>query len=153
MTSIREILLSEENRPLLVDDGVVLVDSLVKKRKGMKAMALKGAYTTVKAIRGGFIRGVVDSLIDEWVDSLEMFHNESQLAGDYDAFEGYLNNRQTDVAEELLKATDARAETTKYNTVRKLYLKFRPGALSQVEEGVPDLSALIVKHLKGEQRA
>ena len=50
------------------------------------------------------------------------------------------------VADALVSVTDARAETTKHKTAQKLYHRFRPSALINVEEGIPELASLVTRY-------
>ena len=61
-------------RPKVVEDCVHLIDGQVKAKGGLSGMAIKGAYATVKAIKPGFVAGVIDALFDAWVAKLEPYY-------------------------------------------------------------------------------
>ena len=144
--SIKERLLAPEIRPLLVTECVGLIDHAVKSTKGFTGIAVKGAYSTVKAIKRGFVDGVVDALLDEWIDKLGLFeeeHAQKRIAGPLSA---YLVQERVRVSEALIAVTDGRAETTKHKTAAKFYHRLRPSALAHVEQAIPELAALVDKY-------
>ncbi len=146
MASISDRLLAPEVRPLLVDDCVKLIDHAVKSTKGFTGIAVKGAYSSVKMIKPRFVEGVVDALLDEWVEKLAGFekeHAERRVAGPLSA---YLVQERVRVSEALIAVTDARAETTKHKTAAKFYHRLRPSALAHVEQSIPELAALVEKY-------
>lgn len=146
MGSICDRLLEPEVRPLLVDDCVKLIDKAVKSTKGFTGIAVKGAYKSVKMIKRGFVRGVVDALLDEWIEKLAGFeaeHADKRLSEPLSAF---LKQERVRVSEALIEVTDARAETTKHKTAAKFYHRLRPSALAHVEQSVPDLAGLVDKY-------
>jgi len=127
MSIIAARLLDDAVRPQVVKECCAIIDHQVSAKKGFSGIAIKGAYKTVKAIKPGFVPGVVDALLDEWVAKLADFERAR-------------------VAEALISVTDARAETTKHKTAQKLYHRFRPSALTNVEDGVPELATLVTQY-------
>lgn len=142
-TTLKDMLLTEEVRPRLVDDCCSLLDRQVAAKKGLSGMAIKGAYKTVKAIKPGFVRGVVNVLLDDWVDRLEGFEAQRVASGTSAGLSEYVIGRKTDVAQALVAVTDERADGTRHKTAKKLYFRLRPSALSNVEEAIPDLARLV----------
>ena len=146
MATLKEQLLTDEIRPQLVRDCCTLLDNEVSRKRGFKGLAVKAAYKTVKALRRGFVPGVVDALLDEWVDELEPFY--ADYAGQESvSFSRFLETRRSEVAECLLSVTDKRAKTTTHRTAAKAYNKLRPGAKSNVEEALPQLGDVVAKYL------
>ena len=145
MATLAEKVTQEPQRPRVVEDCVKLIDSEVSKKSGFTGLAIKAAYGTVKAIKPGFIAGVVDALLDEWIAELEPFYAGWTQGGG--TFEAYVAARRAPVAEALLKVTDGRAVRTKHTTAKKLYDKLRPSAKSQVEDSVPALAAVMQRYL------
>jgi hypothetical protein len=147
MATLADHLLNDEARPRLVDDCCRLIDEEVGKKKGVTGFAIKGAYKTVKAIKRGFIPGVVGALLDEWVAKLEPYYAEHAAAGAGAPFSSYVNGRKDAVAESLLEVTDARAQTTTHKTAAKMYGKLRPGAKVNVIEALPGLGRVVDGYL------
>lgn len=148
-SSIKDRLLDPNVRPHLVRDCCGLIDSAVKSTKGFSGIAVKGAYSTVKAIKRGFVEGVVDALLDEWIEKLEGFEVEHTQNPGGRTLTQYLVDQRDRVAEALITVTDARAETTKHKTAAKFYHRLRPSALQHVKDAVPDLAALVDKYADG----
>ena len=146
MPNLREQLLTDTVRPVLVRQCTELVDQEVASKRGLSGMAIKGAYKTVKAIKRGFVPGVVDFLLDEWVEKLESYYRDF-LDQDTDAFADYIAKRRSEVAESLLEVTDNRATTTAHKTAGKVYKKLRPTAKQNVSEAVPKLAKIVQGHL------
>jgi len=147
MSIIAARLLAETVRPAVIKDCCTIIDHQVSAKKGLSGIAIKGAYKTVKAIKRGFVSGVVDALLDEWVEKLADFEREHVAAGGtVETVPDFLVAERARVAEALISVTDARAETTKHKTAKKLYNRFRPSALANVEDGIPELAELVKKH-------
>lgn len=153
MASITDKLLAPEVRPLLVNDCVALIDTSVKSTKGFTGIAVKGAYSSVKMIKPRFVEGVVDALLDEWIEKLAGFekeHADKRAAG---SLSQYLIQERVRVSEALIAVTDGRAETTKHKTAAKFYHRLRPSALAHVEGSIPELAALVEKYSQGAPQA
>ncbi len=146
MPSLKEQLLTDAVRPVLVQQCTELVDQEVASKRGLSGMAIKGAYKTVKAIKRGFVPGVVDFLLDEWVEKLEPYYTDFLTGGSGD-FSAYIAGRRSEVAESLLEVTDGRATTTAHKTAGKVYKKLRPTAKQNVSEAVPKLARIVQGHL------
>lgn len=147
MSALATVLADASVRPELVKECCAIIERQVDAKKGFSGIAIKGAYKTVKAIKPGFVPGVVDALLDEWMAKLALFEDEHVGAGgSLASLPTYLLTHKERVAEALVSVTDARAETTKHKTAQKLYLRFRPSALANVEEAIPELGALVAKY-------
>lgn len=147
MSIIAARLLDDAVRPQVVKECCAIIDHQVSAKKGFSGIAIKGAYKTVKAIKPGFVPGVVDALLDEWVGKLAEFEQEHVAAGGTaDTVPDFLVSQRERVAEALISVTDSRAQTTKHKTAQKLYHRFRPSALTNVEEGVPELASLVARY-------
>ena len=142
--TLAEALAGDDKRPQLISDCVELVDSEVRSKSGMSGIAIKGAYGAVKKIKPGFVKNVVDSLMDDWLEKLEPHHQGWNGSG---PFADYVRKHDDAVAEDLLTVTDARAAKSDNRTAKKLYGKLRPSAKKNVAGAVPKLGALVDKHL------
>ena len=140
--TLKEIITNPTTRPIVIDECVELVESEV----GNKGLIIRGAFKTVRKIKPGFVKGAVDGLLDEWLDRMEPYYG-SWKSKDEGSFGVHLTEQKREVANDLLKVTDERAETSKHKTAAKMYKKLRPTALNHVESAVPGLAALIEKHL------
>ena len=142
MPSLVEQLGKEPVRAKVVNDCVDLIDAQVKQ----KGIVIKGAYTTIKAIKKRFVPEVVDSLLDDWLQKLQP-HYDKWNAAKQGAFSDYVIARSEDVAEDLLSVTDERAQKTSHTTAKKMYQRMRDTAKRNVVEAIPDLSRMIERHL------
>ena len=143
---LAEYVATEPTRTHVVAECVTLVDDEVKAKSGLSGMAIKGAYSTVKAIKPGFVNGVIDALFDEWVEKLEA-HYDRWRGGAKGSLAEYLTARSDDVAEDLLAVTDGRARVTKHKAAGKVYDKLRPSAKKNVAAAIPKLGGLMEKHI------
>jgi hypothetical protein len=133
-------------RPRVIAECVTMVDNQVKAKGGLSGIAIKGAYATVKAIKRGFVREVVDALLDDWLEKLDP-HFQKWQAGAGGSFSEYITSRSDEVSEALLSVTDARADRTSHTTAKKAYQKMRGSAKKNVVEAIPELGKLIERHL------
>ncbi len=147
--TLREQIAVEPTRPRVVAECITLIDNQVKSKGGLKGVALKGAYGAIKTVKRGFVREVVEALLDDWLDKLEPYY--VKWNGAAGGFSEYLIARSGDVAEDLLEVTDVRAETTKHKTAKKYYFKMRDKAKDNVIEAIPELARLIERHLQGNE--
>jgi hypothetical protein len=144
MASLREQLGSGEKRNAVIDDALVVLDQEVDDRSGITGLAIKGAYKVVKGIKPGFLREVVDALLDDFLDAIDPVYQEAaqqkKPAGQH------LVDNQSRVADALLAVTDRRAQHAQRQVVRSAYDKLRPMAKKQVEQAAPRLAKLLEKH-------
>ena len=144
--TLKELLLTPEKRPVLLEDCHRLLDSEVGKKRGLSGKLLKGAYKTVSTIKPGFVRGVMDLLLEEWMTELQPEY-EAFLAEGAGTFGSYVLARKDLVAERMLAVTDRRAANTVHKTAGKLYNRLRGGAKAQVVESLPAAAVVLDKHL------
>ena len=141
---LKDTLLVPGRRGAVIDDCVALIDEQVAEKSGLTGLAIKGAFAVVKAIKPGFVREVVDHLLDTFVDKLEPFH-AAALAKGADVAEHFKQN-QGAIADALLSVTDAKAESARQQGVRKAYDKLRPTAKKHVEAAVPGVGRIVARH-------
>lgn len=145
--TLADQLLDPAVHPRLLNDCARLLDAEVARKRGFSGMAIKGAYKTVQAIKPGFIRGVTELLVGEWIVELEPDYRAwRDASGDASFGEALLRQRDS-VAERMLGVTDRRAQRTPHKTAKKLYFKLRPGAKAQVVEALPGVARVLDSHL------
>ena len=83
---------------------------------------------------------------DEWLSQIQP-HYEKWEATKPSSLTDFMTARGDDIAEDLLKVTDRRAEKTSHTTAKKMYGKMRDGAKRNVVEAIPDLAKMIEKHV------
>lgn len=140
-TSLKAVLLDSTRRPEVVADLKQLVDDEVAD----KGIAVKSSYGLVKKVKPGIIGDAVDSLLDEFTDRLEPFYADFNAAGG-GSLGDYFSGRSDEVSDALLGVTDARAEKSQRESIKKVYGKLRPQGKKNVEAALPRLGAVIEKH-------
>jgi hypothetical protein len=145
MPTLAEQFKDEKKRKAVVADLASLVDREVAKKGGLSGLAIKGSYAVVKAIKPAFIVEVIDGIFDDCVARLEAIYAECVPAGAA-GFAARWGGKAGSIADALLGVTDGRAERTRHTTAQKAYFKLRPTAKRNVEEAVPGLGAVLLRH-------
>ncbi|QFU85258.1 hypothetical protein [Amycolatopsis sp. YIM 10] len=143
--TLKEILLDSGRRPAVVTDLQNLVDEEVSDKGGVSGAVVKTGYAAVKKIKPGIIPAAVDTLLDDFAGALEPFYGDYKAKGGAD-FGAYLSGRSDEAADALLSVTDARADKSSRDSIKKVYGKLRPNGKKNVEEALPRLGKLIDKH-------
>lgn len=143
--TLKEILLDSSRRPAVVSDFEGLVDAEVSDKGGVSGAVVKTGFAAVKKIKPGIIPAAVDTLLDDFAVALEPFYGDYRAQGGND-FGAYLAGRGDEAADALLSVTDARAEESSRDSIKKVYSKLRPNGKKNVEEALPRLGQLIDKH-------
>ena len=66
---LKDILEQYERGPV-VDQCVEVLNAEVASKKGLSGLAVKGGFKVIAAVKPGFIRAVIDGLLDEFVEEL-----------------------------------------------------------------------------------
>jgi hypothetical protein len=144
MATLGELLGSGDKRNALIDDALRVLDAEVNDKSGLSGIAIKTAYKVVKGVSPGFLRQVVDHLLDDFLTALDPLYQEA-LAKNV-APRAHLQGNPGRVADALLGITDARARNAKNQVVKGAYEKLRGQAKKHVEAAVPRLGELFDKH-------
>lgn len=144
MQTLREQLGTGDKRRAVIDDACGVLDQEVGDKSGLMGIAIKGAYKVVKGIRPGFVREVVDGLLDEFLDAIEPMYQDA-VANKRPVGSGVRENPSR-VADGLLAVTDRKAEKAKSQVVKSAYEKLRSSAKKQVEQACPRLATLLERH-------
>lgn len=134
-------------RPLVVANCVTLIDQQIKSKKGLSSVVVKTAYGLVNALKPRMIEKSVNSLLDDFIEQLQVYYQYYQKEGSNGSLEQYLCARAGDVAESLLQVTDQRAKSSSNMTVIKVYNRLRPKGKEHVEIAVPELGKILDKYL------
>jgi hypothetical protein len=144
--SLREQIETGNKRAEVIDDALRVLDAEVADKSGLSGMAVKGAFKVVKGIQPGFLRTVVDKLLDDFLEALNPIYQEAVEQGSPPG--KHLESNAGRVADALLGITDARAERADRQVVKKTYEKLRPSAKKHVEAAAPRLGAMLERHAR-----
>ena len=145
MPSLRDTLLTETNRPALVEDCAAMIEAEVQSKSGIRGVAIKTAFKTVKKVKPTIIGDVCDGLVDKFVDQLEPINSDYLDSGSTD-IAGYVNQRAQDVADALLQITDRQAEKSPNRILVKAYGALRPQGKKLVVAARPRVGRMLAKH-------
>ncbi len=144
MPSLREIAAQGDKRQTVVDEACKVLDLEVADKSGITGLAIKGAYKVVQGVKPGFVREVVDHLLDDFLDALDPLYQEA-LEQQKKPSVHLVDNRDR-VADALLAITDGRAKNAKRAGIKKAYEKLRPSAKKHVEAAAPRLGEMLDRH-------
>jgi hypothetical protein len=144
MPTLPEMLGGNPKRQQVVDDACRVLDDEVSDKSGLSGLAIKGAYGVIKGIKPGFVREVVDGLLDDFLNCLDPLYQEALTRGVEPG--AHLRANSGRVADALLAVTDGKAARSQRAVVKSTYEKLRPTAKKQVEAAVPRLAAMLDRH-------
>lgn len=147
VSTLKEVLLSTENRPKVINDAVALVDAEVKSKSGVTGTLIKTGYAAVNKFKPTLIPEAVDTLIDRFVEQLEPFYADWEGQGRSGTFEEHLTTRKSEAANALLSVTDQRAEQVGSGVVKSTYQRLRPMGEKNVVAAIPGLGKVIQKYV------
>ena len=145
MASLHDFIKTPEMRNKIIDHSLRVLDAEVADKRGIGGMAVKTGYKVINGIQPGFIRGVVDNLLDEFLTALDPIYQEALEKGVSPRDHFVANPSQ--VAESLLAITDAKATRAKNKIVKKTYDKLRSGAKEHVMAAVPRLGDMLATYV------
>jgi hypothetical protein len=144
MPSLREQLTEGTKRTEVINDAELVLDQEVSDKTGLAGIAVKTGYKLVKSVKPGFIRELIDGLLDEFVDALSPIYEEAIAKKEPPG--AYLERNASRVADALLATTDRRAERSRHGSIKVMYEKLRPAAKKHVEAAAPRLGRMLDKH-------
>lgn len=141
MASLKEMLGDPPARQGVVNDACEVLDQEVADKGGLSGAAIKAAYAVVKGIKPGFVRDVIDNLLDDFLVALDPIYQQAASAGTPPG--QHLVQQAGPAAEALLAITDARAARAERAVIKKTYERLRPTAKKHVEAAMPRVGALL----------
>jgi hypothetical protein len=146
MASLKELLGVGDKRKRVIDDARGVLDAEVADKGGVGGFAIRAAYKLVQGVRPGFVRDVIDYLLDEFLDAIDPLYQEAITKGE--APGAYLRKNSARVADALLTVTDKRAEKAESGVLKKTYEKLRPTAKKHVEAAAPRLAEMLDRQVR-----
>jgi sugar (pentulose or hexulose) kinase len=133
-----------QKRSALVDDAVSVLENEVRAKGGMSGLAIKGAFKLLTSAKPGFVRHVVDAMLDEFLEALDPLYQEAISAGQSPG--SAVRSKKEEAARALLQVADRRVAQSENQAVKKTYGKLRGSAEKQVVEATPALGQLLDRH-------
>ena len=131
----------------LVLDCVALVQSEVKKKRGLSGTMIKGGMKVIEKVRPNILADLFYSLLPSFIEALVPFYERYQTSKQSSgSFSDFLQAHATEVSDILLSVTDRRAKVSKLGVLVKVYQKLRPLAQDQIKVALPALAQLLNKH-------
>lgn len=127
-------------RQNVIDEACRILDAEVSDKGGLSGMAIKAAYGVVKNIKPGFVRQVVDGLLDEFLQAVETVQ---ESAGSGVSAAEAVRKAPGQLADALLSVTDKKASKSERPVIQSTYEKLRPSAKKHVESAVPRIAQLL----------
>lgn len=140
--SLSAALLTDDVRPRVVTALLGVVDEEVKAKKGISGGVLKAAYAAAKKVQPGILPRALDSMLPDFARSLDPFWADFRASGGGD-FGAFLVGRGDAAADALLSVTDARAERTSREPLKKAYRGVRGKAKEHVKAALPRLGSTL----------
>ncbi len=145
VAALKESLLDESKRDVLLRDVLALIDAEVSDKKGASGLAVKAGYGAVKKVGPSYIERAVEQLWPEFVDKLEPLW-QSYNAASVGSFSDYLVANSDLASDALLAVTDERIDETDKSVVKKFYGSLRGSAKKNVAEALPRVGDLVTKY-------
>ena len=139
-----EVLQDPSKKSAVVRDGVALIESEVARKRGLRAMALKAGYKSVKAIKPGIISTMLGKLLPDFAPALDPHYATARESGDVGR---HFRDNAAVIAEALLGVTDEKAKRAENRVMLRVYKSLRGQARAHVEEAVPGLAQLVQTHV------
>ena len=138
LTSILE---DSARRRSLERGCVELIEAEVGGKRGVSGLAIKAAFKVVKRFRPDIIERVICDLLPEFISAMDDAYQAAQESST--PIDRYINANEVRVANDLLRVTDRRAETSKNDVLVSAYRKLRPMGEAQVKAALPRLGVLL----------
>lgn len=142
--SLKEQMAPVQKRNALIDDALSVLDEEVSDKSGLSGVAVKTAFKLIKGVQPGFLRKVVDKLLDDFLEKTNPIYQSAVAAGLSPG--AHVVKEKAALASALLSVTDRKAEQAESEMVRKTYAKLRPTAEKHVEAAAPRLAKLLDRH-------
>jgi hypothetical protein len=144
MPNLKDLAQESAKRADVVADACKVLDQEVSDKSGLSGLAIKAGYKLIQGIKPGFVRQVVDDLLDDFLDALDPIYQEAAGGGKRPG--DHLRSNSGRAADALLAITDRRAEKAQRAAIKGMYDKLRPTAHKHVEAAMPRLGDLLDKH-------
>lgn len=140
-TPLADQLLEEPAFSRLIDDSQSLVATELKK----KNMALRTGFNMVQKARPDLVGSGLRTLMPSFVVALEPFYAQAQQHNT--PFATHLNTHDEQVANALLEVSDQRIHRVSNRVIKSGYQRLRGRAHKEVVAAMPQIAALMSRHI------
>jgi hypothetical protein len=144
MPTFSEVLLTEENRPMVIRDVVVFVGEEV----GRQALPIRLAYRAAIKIMPNIVRMIVEVFLDKMVEEMDSFYQDYlAFGGDYGivAFIRSGDNAMR-IAQTVLIVMDSYEEKVEKRAIRLLWGRLRPRVQKATAEAAPRAGEILARY-------
>lgn len=138
--TLQEILDDPAMQRRFVSGGERVIEEEVASKRGLTGMAIKGGFKAVKAIKPGIVPGALEQLLPAFAPAVEPHYQTAQRQGDIPA---YFTANAREIADALLKVTDAKAERAQNAVMKRTYRSLRGQALEHTAAAMPRVGQLL----------
>lgn len=146
MPRLADLLWAAPKRAPLISDFATLIESHVAARRGLKGIALKASFATLKSLRPGAVPRALEVLLPKFAEALDPLYQESRVRKT--EFSRFLQNHADRAAAALLSVTDARVALSHNAALKSIYARLRRGAESEVLAVLPALADLLQSRIE-----
>lgn len=141
--TLQALLADAALRSDFVTRGVALIDAEVARKSGLRGMAVKAGYKTLKALRPGMVAEALNGLLPAFAPAVEPHFAAAQSEGDV---AGYFARNATQIAEAMLEVTDRKAERADNRLIQRTYRSLRGQAHHHTAEAMPAVGELMARY-------
>jgi len=146
LKTLGDLLLAPHRRHAIVADCVKHLEAHVARRPGLRGVALRAGFATVKAIRADIAPKVVERLLPDSLAALEPLYQRFQSGRERD-FNRFLRAHLDEATGAVLEVTARRARTAGNAALKTAYSRLRGLIATELEEFLPGLGAALSTHL------
>lgn len=131
-------------RRAVVADSVEVVEAEVAGKSGLRGMAIKAGFKTVKRIKPGIVAAAVEQLLPAFAPAIDPHYAKARETGDA---RRYFQQHAEMIADALLAVTDSKASRAKNAVMKKVYSSLRGQAKHHTAAAMPRVADLISRHV------
>ena len=144
MGILTDLLTDPARRRAMAAEVAALIDAQVAGQGGLAGMALKAAFTMVRAVKPGIVAETAEGLLPAFAQALDPLLSRRPEGMPWPS---YFAAEAQGVLGALLSVTDERARRTSHQTLVKVYEKLRPAAEKHLTTALPAMAQLVERYV------